>query len=174
MKQSSSAFRLREAAADDGAAIRAVVVAVMNEYGLSSDLEGNDADLRDFVASYRDRGGSFRVVVSTEGVIVGCGGLYPIDNREAEIRRMYLLPEARGVGIGRELLEELICVASERRFERVVLETASVLKEAISLYRRRGFVPVARRSTALRQCDQAYALQLGNDAPPSSRPSGSR
>ena len=170
MKQSSSAFRLREAAADDGAAIRAVVVAVMNEYGLSSDLEGNDADLRDFVASYRDRGGSFRVVVSTEGVIVGCGGLYPIDNREAEIRRMYLLPEARGVGIGRELLEELISVASERRFERVVLETASVLKEAISLYRRRGFVPVARRSTALRQCDQAYVLQLGNGAPP---PSGS-
>jgi len=170
MKRSSSGFRLREAAADDGAAIRAVVVAVMNEYGLSSDLEGNDADLRDLVASYRDRGGSFRVVVSTEGVIVGCGGLYPIDNREAEIRRMYLLPEARGVGIGRELLEELISVASERRFERVVLETASVLKEAISLYRKRGFEPAARRSTALRQCDQAYVLQLGNGAPP---PSGS-
>ena len=173
MTRSSAEFRLREAAADDGAAIRAVVVAVMNEYGLSSDLEGNDADLRDFVASYRNRGGSFRVVTSIAGVIVGCGGLYPIDEQEAEIRRMYLLPEARGAGIGRKLLEELISVATERRFERVVLETASVLKEAISLYRKRGFVPVARRSTALRQCDQAYALQLDNAAPPSSRPCGS-
>lgn len=104
---------------------------------------------------------------------MGCGGLFPIDDREAEIRRMYLLPEARGVGIGRKLLEELISIAREQRFERVVLETASVLKEATSLYRKRGFVPVARRSTALRKCDQAYALELRTDAPRSSRPAGS-
>lgn len=158
-------FRLREATTDDARAIRAVVVAVMDEYGLSSDLEGNDADLRDFVTAYRERGGAFRVVTSTEGDIVGCGGLYPIDERQAEIRRMYLLPRARGLGIGRKLLEELISLAKERRFERVVLETASVLKEAISLYRNRGFVPVAHRGAALRKCDQAYALQLSSDAP---------
>lgn len=160
MTPDASTFRAREATADDADAIRAVVVAVMAEYGLSSDLEGNDADLRDFVAAYCERGGSFRVVTSGEGNVVGCGGLYPIDEREAEIRRMYLLPQARGFGIGRKLLEELISLAKERRFERVVLETASVLKEAISLYRNRGFVPVARRGTALRRCDQAYALQL--------------
>lgn len=160
MTASSPKFRLREAAAGDGAAIRAVVVAVMAEYGLSSDLEGNDADLRDVVGSYAARGGSFRVVTSAEGEIVGCGGLYPIDQREAEIRRMYLLPNVRGAGVGGTLLEELLALAKERRFERVVLETASVLKEAISLYSKRGFVPVAHRSPALRQCDQAYALLL--------------
>ena len=165
MTQDVSTFRLREATTDDAGAIRAVVVAVMDEYGLSSDLEGNDADLRDFVAAYRERGGSFRVVTSTEGDIVGCGGLYPIDERQAEIRRMYLLPQARGLGIGRKLLEELISLAKERRCERVVLETASVLKEAISLYRNRGFVPVAHRGAALRKCDQAYVLQLGSDPP---------
>ena len=157
-------FRLREATADDASAIFAVVAAVMGEYGLSSDLEGNDADLRDFVAAYRGRGGSFRVVTSNEGEVVGCAGLYPIDERHAEIRRMYLLPRARGHGIGRKLLEELIALAKERHFERVVLETASVLKEAISLYRNRGFVQVARRGTALRKCDQAYALELSSDA----------
>ena len=165
MTTNLSEFRLREATADDSAAIRAVVVAVMDEYGLSSDLELNDADLRDLAGSYRGRGGSFRVVTSIEGDVVGCGGLYPVDEREAEIRRMYLLPEARGLGIGRRLLEELISLAKERRFERVVLETASVLKEAISLYRKRGFVPTPLRGAALRQCDQAYALQLGSDAP---------
>ena len=164
MTRRSSEFRLREAAAADGAAIRAVVVTVMTEYGLTSDLEGNDADLRDVVSSYAARGGSFRVVTSAEGDIVGCGGLYPIDEREAEIRRMYLLPSARGAGVGRALLEELIAYAKERRFERVVLETASVLKEAISLYRKRGFAPVARRGRALRQCDQAFALPLANEA----------
>jgi GNAT superfamily N-acetyltransferase len=160
----SSEFRLREAAAADGAAIRAVVVTVMTEYGLSSDLDDNDVDLRDVVSSYAGRGGSFRVVTSVDGDIVGCGGLYPIDEREAEIRRMYLLPSARGFGVGRTLLEELIAHAKERRFERVVLETASVLKEAISLYRKRGFAPVAHRNPALRRCDQAYALLLANEA----------
>ena len=164
MTRSCSEFLLRDAAAADGAAIRAVVVTVMTEYGLSSDLEGNDADLRDVVSSYAARGGSFRVVTSVDGDIVGCGGLYPIDEREAEIRRMYLLSSARGFGVGRTLLEELIAHAKERRFERVVLETASVLKEAISLYRKRGFAPVAHRSPALRQCDQAYALLLANGA----------
>ena len=164
MRPNVSTFRLREATAEDAGAVRAIVDTVMGEYGLSSDLEGNDADLRDFVAAYRERGGSFRVVTTTEGDVVGCGGLYPIDEREAEIRRMYLLPQARGLGIGRKLLEELIAFAKEQRFERVVLETASILKEAISLYRNRGFVPVAHRGAALRKCDQAYALQLGRDA----------
>jgi len=158
-------LRLREATSDDGPAIRAVVASVMGEYGLLSDLEAYDADLRNIVASYSGRGGTFRVVTSVEGRIVGCGGLYPVDEREAEIRRMYLLREVRGVGVGRMLLEELIGYARARRFERVVLETASVLKEAISLYRKRGFVPTAHRGPALRQCDQAYALGLGSDVP---------
>ena len=78
---------------------------------------------------------------------------------------MYLLPEIRGRGIGRRLLEELISLAKERRFQVVTLETASVLRAAISLYRARGFVPIARQRPAIRQCDQAYALQLANDAP---------
>ena len=160
MTTKSAEFQLREATADDGAAIRAVVAAVMSEYGLSADLEADDADIRNVVASYGDRGGSFRVVTSIDGDIVGCGGLYPIDERQAEIRRMYLLPKARGVGIGRKLLEELLSLARERRFERVVLETASVLKEAISLYRKHGFLPIPRERPGLRQCDQAYALEL--------------
>lgn len=163
MKPSPSAYRLRDAVTGDEAAIRFVVATVMAEYGLSADLESNDADLADIVASYAARGGSFRVVVSAEGGIVGCGGLYPIDERDAEIRRMYFLPAARGHGLGRELLEELIAFAKERRFERVVLETASVLTAAISLYRRRGFVPVVHERPPVRRCDQAYVLLLAGD-----------
>jgi GNAT superfamily N-acetyltransferase len=159
----SAEFRLRDATTDDGAAIRAVVLAVMSEYGLSSDLEADDADIRNVVASYGERGGSFRVVTSIDGDIVGCGGLYPIDERQAEFRRMYLLPAVRGIGIGRKLLADLISLARQRRFERVVLETASVLKEAISLYRKHGFVPIPRERPGIRQCDQAYVLRLVAD-----------
>ena len=45
------------------------------------DLQADDADIRNVVASYRERGGSFRVVTSSDENIVGCGGLYAIDER---------------------------------------------------------------------------------------------
>ncbi|MCR4296573.1 MAG: GNAT family N-acetyltransferase, partial [Elusimicrobia bacterium] len=80
-------------------------------------------------------------------------------NEEAEVRKMYLLPETRGHGYGRELLRSLIDFARQAGFKRVVLETASVLKEAISLYRSFGFTPVQREHLASR-CDQAYVLDL--------------
>jgi putative acetyltransferase len=157
-------FGFREAISDDEAAIRSVVFSVLAEYGLSPDPQGIDADLNDVVSNYGERGGFFRVVTSTEGNIVGCGGLYPLTEHDAEIRKMYLLPEARGQGIGRKLLEELITSAKERHFQRIVVETASVLREAISLYRQRGFVPFAHHHLAKR-CDQAYVLHLASDAP---------
>ena len=161
-------FRFREARFGDQAAIRSIVVSVLAEYGLAPDPQGVDADLKDLVSSYDGRGGSFRVVTSREGNIVGCGGLYPITEHIAEIRKMYLLREARGHGLGRALLEELITLAKQRRFERVEVETASVLREAISMYRRRGFVPLARDHLADR-CDQAYVLHLASDVPSSAQ-----
>jgi GNAT superfamily N-acetyltransferase len=125
----------------DEARIRALVFSVLTEYGLTPDPLRFYADLEDIATHYGNRGGSFRVVLSPEGDVVGCGGLYPLGNGTAEIRKMYLLPNARGRGLGRKLLEDLITVAKDRRFQRVFVETASALKEAVSLYRKRGFIP---------------------------------
>lgn len=152
-------FHYRDARRGEEAAIQALVVTVLNEYGLAPDAANTDADLADLSASYFDRGGVFRVLLGPEGRVMGCGGLYPLNGSEAEIRKMYLLPQARGRGFGRSLLEDLVQCARERGYERVVLETASVLKEAISLYRSFGFVPFAREHIACR-CDQAMALEL--------------
>jgi putative acetyltransferase len=152
-------LRYRDAQRGEEAAVQALVANVLAEYGLAADPAKTDADLADLRASYFERGGVFRVLVAPDGVIMGCGGLYPLDAREAEIRKMYLAPLARGQGFGRTLLEDLVHCARERGYERVVLETASVLKEAIALYRSFGFVPFARSHIACR-CDQAMALEL--------------
>jgi GNAT superfamily N-acetyltransferase len=151
------ALQIREAAAGDEIAIQQVVFTVLAEYGLKPDPEQTDTDLRDITASYHARGGCFLVVLSPTNRIVGCGGLYPLDSEEAEIRKMYLLAEARGHGNGRRILDELIARAQARGFKRIVLETASVLKEALALYARYGFVPMHREHLASR-CDQAYVL----------------
>ena len=152
-------FLLREAQPADQESIRAIVSAVLAEYGLPADTEETDADLGDVQASYAGRGGVFLVLTSKDGDLVGCGGLYPISAGEAEIRKMYFLPDARGKGYGRRLLTELIGAARDRGYRRVVLETASVLREAIALYRSAGFRPYAREHIACR-CDQAMMLEL--------------
>ena len=154
-----SDFRFRDAVASDGPAIRAVVFAVLAEYGLAADPATTDSDLQDVAASYTTRGGIFRVLLSPADEIVGCGGLYPIDREEAEIRKMYFLKVARGHGLGRWLLQDLVEAARVLGYKRVRLETASVLKEAIALYRSFGFVAMAGRHLSNR-CDQAYVLDL--------------
>lgn len=150
---------IRDVATADESAVRAIVAQVLDEYRLRADPPAADADLQDIEASYARRGGVFRVLTDDQGRIVGCGGLYRLGNGAAEIRKMYFLPAARGKGYGRRMLTELLQEARARGYRRVVLETASVLKEAIALYRSAGFKPYAREHLACR-CDQAMALEL--------------
>ena len=134
---------LRDVQMGDEEAVRKLVAQVLHEFRLSADPADTDADLRDIEVNYVQRGGVFRVLTDENGTIVGCGGLYPLENGEAEIRKMYFLPSARGKGYGRRLLGELLREAKVRGYRRVVLETASQLKEAIALYRSAGFQPSA-------------------------------
>jgi putative acetyltransferase len=156
----------RNARSEDSAAVRALVERVLSEYSLDFDPADTDADLKDLKNSYECRGGVFHVIEAAGGAIVGCGGLCPISADTVELRKMYLLPEARGRGLGKELLTRLLAEARRLGYKRVILETNSVLKEAIALYRSFGFVPVAREHLACR-CDQAWELAImPRGAPP--------
>lgn len=160
-------YAVRPATNADSAAIHAVLVTVLDEYGLAPDPDGVDADLDDIERNYVARGGWFRVVelrdCDSGGRLAGCAGLYPLNPEDVEIRKMYLLPELRGLGIGRRLLNEAIEDARRLGYRRVRLETASVLQEAIALYRSAGFRRVARPPAAGR-CDQAWVLEIDPQA----------
>jgi putative acetyltransferase len=153
---------VRDATNADETEIREIVYSVLAEYGLSHDPDVTDADLADLEGNYRKRGGAFHVVLSDEGSIIGCAGLFPLSSAEAEVRKMYLLPAARGKGLGRLLLERLIADAGRLGYRSLVLETASVLREAIALYRSFGFSPAFRDHLSSR-CDQAWELSLTAD-----------
>jgi GNAT superfamily N-acetyltransferase len=73
---------------------------------------------------------------------VGCGALKLHPNAPAELKRMWIAPDARGIGLGRRLLEELERHAREAGAAVIQLETNGALKEAILLYRRSGYVEV--------------------------------
>ena len=151
-------FRFRDAEPGDEPAVREVVFSVLREFGFAPEPGATDADLEDLRANYQEGGGRFRVLVTEDGTIVGCGGLCRVSGEEAELRKMYFLPEARGRGLGSALLRDLVDHARRQGFRRIVLETASVLAHAGALYRRHGFVEVNRVHLTPR-CDQALALE---------------
>jgi putative acetyltransferase len=151
--------RLRPAVNADGEAIRTLVFNALREYGLDPHPQGVDADLFDIESAYLRRGGSFDVLVDADGTILGSVGVYPVDEQVCELRKMYLAPGARGRGLGKFLLEHALAEARARGFSRMVLETSSVLKEAVGLYRRYGFQPNPLAQVCNR-CNEAYFLDL--------------
>jgi len=152
-------FRIRPATTRDGAMVRELVFGVLIEYGLQPDRDGTDADLDDIERTYHRRGGTFDVVEDADGRLVGTVGLYATDAETFELRKMYLVPAARGRGLGKWLLARSLRAARSRGAKRVTLETASALTEAIALYRAFGFRPLSSEHLAAR-CDQAYVLDL--------------
>ncbi len=140
--------------------IRDLIFSILKEYGLSPDPENTDSDINDIEKSYFQSGGYFEVLKS-DGKIIGTWGLYPEEESTFELRKMYLKKEARGRGLGKQMMNRMLEKARELKCERIVLETASVLKEAISMYKKYGFEKYERSHVSCR-CDQCYYLTLGD------------
>lgn len=160
------------AMAADAAAIRGLVRTVLSQMGLRRDADADDADLKNLAASYLSRGGTFDLAFDMQGAAVGCCGVYPLDGHRdspvCELRKMALLPAWRGQGLGRRLLERALAFARGRGYVCIELDTASSLKEAIALYRRAGFRPLARPHAGTR-CDLAFSLDLRPGSRPEAR-----
>ncbi len=153
-----AAFSLRDARRGEEAAIQELVRSVLAEFDLEFDLDGQDRDLVDIAASYDDTGGCFRVMEES-GRIVGCGGLYRLDDETGELRKMYVLRERRGRGWGRMLLGSLLDEARRRGMTRVTLESHSSLVAARTLYESVGFKVILHRHPTHR-VDIAMELRL--------------
>jgi putative acetyltransferase len=81
-------------------------------------------------------------VAEANGKILGGGGIYPTDGlpeNTCELVKMYLLPEARGIGLGRTLIERCLEAACEMGFQQVYLETLNELHLALKIYAKFGF-----------------------------------
>ena len=83
------------------------------------------------------------LIATLHGEPAGCGALKFHPGAPTEIKRMWVAPEARGLGLGRRLLAELEARAAARGARTLRLETNRALAEAISLYRSAGYREVA-------------------------------
>lgn len=89
-------------------------------------------------AEYGPPKGAF-LLAEMGGALVGCVGVRPFSESVGEVKRLYVVPRARGHRIGQALVQGIVAAATQVGYERVVLDTLPSMQEAQSLYRSLGF-----------------------------------
>jgi putative acetyltransferase len=102
------------------------------------DEQGELSDIDNFQAYYFEQQGLL-LVVTDNGQVVGTGAVCRIDNSVCELKRLWLLEEYQGKGIGYQVLQELIDFARTSGYRRMWLETDNRQERAICFYQRVGF-----------------------------------
>jgi putative acetyltransferase len=86
--------------------------------------------------------GSIYYIAEYDHKILGGGGIFPspgLPNGTCELVKMYLLPQARGIGLGRAMILKCLEFAREAGYKTVYLETMPELKNALKAYEKLGF-----------------------------------
>ena len=151
---------LREVLAGDVPEVVALVTRTLAEFGLTfGEGSPTDAALLTLPGSYADVGGRFWVARAENGALLGCAGVHRLSETDVELRKMYLDPAARGMGVGRRLLDTAIAFARSRGARHLVLDTTEQMTRAIAFYERAGFVrdDLQRRGA---RCARGYRLDL--------------
>ena len=79
------------------------------------------------------------IIIYLDNIAVACGCFKKYDKNTIEIKRMFVSPEARGMGLAKKMLQQLELWASELGYSFSVLETLHKQKEAIGLYQKVGY-----------------------------------
>lgn len=159
------AIALRPIQSSDNPAVAALIRQVMTEFGaVGRGFSIEDPEVDAMYEAYQQPGAAFDVLVAGER-LVGCGGIGPLqggDLQTCELKKMYFLPEIRGQGWGRRLLELQIDRARAWGYRWMYLETLARMEGANRLYRKLGFQPLSRNwgATGHCGCDHFYALDL--------------
>ena len=74
-----------------------------------------------------------------DGVAVGCAGLKKYNDSDVEIKRVWVEPDYRGRHIATELMDRIEDKAREMGFKRAVLQTRTIMEDAVGLYEKRGY-----------------------------------
>src|SRR5439155_332909 len=128
--------------ADDVTVVIALVREVLAEFGLRfGEGAKTDEEVTRLPVSYEEGGGAFWVAVDdARGTILGTCGVFPVEPRTYELRKMYLRREARGLGLGQKLLDEAVRWTRDQGGARIVLDTVHEMTRAIAFYEANGFV----------------------------------
>lgn len=129
----------RAETAADVAAVKTLFRAYAESLDFSLCFQDFEAEMADFPGRYGGPGGCLLLARSGDRP-VGAVGLWPLRGNVCEMKRMYVLPEARGAGLGRRLAVAIIAEGRRLGYRAMRLDTVPrLMAPAVALYRELGF-----------------------------------
>jgi putative acetyltransferase len=158
-------YAIRPIRRSDNAVLARLIRGVMDEYGIVDDVcAGQGSEVDAMYEAYRGDRAAYLVVARGRRVLGG-GGIGPLAGADAsicELRKMYFLPELRGLGLGGQVLELLLDRARGLGYRQCYLETSGPMAEARRLYERMGFQEQEQSmgKTGYAACTRWYLKEL--------------
>ncbi|MCE2835293.1 MAG: GNAT family N-acetyltransferase [Chitinophagaceae bacterium] len=135
-------IRIRPIVPEDNAAIARIIRATLTEFGANHPgTVFTDPTTDDLYTLFRAPGSFYHVAVQ-EGELLGGAGIFPSAGLPAgtcELVKMYLVPGARSIGLGRRMIADGLDKARSMGYRHVYIETMPELQRAVEVYRRFGF-----------------------------------
>ena len=133
---------IREIEARDNVAVGNLIREVLVELGAPKVGTAYEDVSLDVLSEVYKKDNTVYFVIEIDGSVVGGAGISQLENSSAnicELQKMYLLPVARGKGMGAKMMQKCIVAAKNLGYEKCYLETLPYMKSAVKLYERTGF-----------------------------------
>ncbi|AXT50127.1 GNAT family N-acetyltransferase [Aquimarina sp. BL5] len=137
-----SAIKIRSVVPEDNKALAQVLRDVLIEMGVPKVGTAYEDEALDMMYETYDAPRKRYYVVENNGRIIGGAGIAQLENESSEIcelQKMYFLPEARGKGLGSQMMNKCLEFAKEQGFTKCYLETMPYMEDARKLYGKVGF-----------------------------------
>ncbi|WP_026958858.1 GNAT family N-acetyltransferase [Aliagarivorans taiwanensis] len=135
-------LHIRPIQASDDVCIQQIILQVGKEFGAIGEGFGpSDAEVAQMSQHYLAEQRSRYFVAELNGKVVGGGGIAAFNHSAdtCELRKLFILPQGRGQGVGRQLSQACLAFARDQGYNRCYLDTLSNMDAAIALYHSLGF-----------------------------------
>lgn len=141
-KEHTMSLQLVRAMPEDNAVLHNIIKHVGEEFGAVGEGYGpSDPEVKAMSHHYGDEYSSLYLVAKLNGKVVGGCGVAPFNDSSdtCELKKLFLLKESRGLGLGQKLAEACLNYAAEQGFQFCYLDTLSNMVSAVRLYEKLGF-----------------------------------
>lgn len=124
----------------DGDAVLEIFTEFVNSPSVSLDFQGNEAEFANLPGKYAPPNGAV-LLAWHDGAVVGCVAMRPVDGAICEMKRLYVRPPGRGLGLGRRLAEAILAAARDAGYAEMRLDVLPEFGRAREIYASLGFGP---------------------------------